>query len=129
MKLTENELSIMEVLWSADDALLGSEIIELCKNKKWKASSIHILINSLLSKGAIKIARFEKIGKHYTRAFMPELSKEEYMVQSLDNNVELNDSVIKEMALALIHDKKTSDETIKVLEEMIKEEKVKRGLK
>ena len=61
MRLTKNELSIMEILWEEKRPLLSNEIVDLCKGKKWKSSSIHILINSLLEKKAIAVAGFEKI--------------------------------------------------------------------
>ena len=108
MRLTKNELSIMEILWEEKRPLLSNEIVDLCKGKKWKSSSIHILINSLLEKKAIAVAGFEKIGKHYCRTFKPLLTKEEYMVGSVIDETTLNDSVIREMMLALIQDTNVS---------------------
>ena len=125
MRLTKNELSIMEILWEVQRPLLSNEIVDLCKEKKWKASSIHILINSLLDKQAIAVAGFEKVGKHYCRTFKPLLIKEEYMVSSVIDEAKLNDSVIREMMLALIQDKSISDETLNILDSIIKDKKQK----
>ncbi len=125
MRLTKNELSIMEILWEVQRPLLSNEIVDLCKEKKWKASSIHILINSLLDKQAIAVAGFEKVGKHYCRTFKPLLTKEEYMVSSVIDEAKLNDSVIREMMLALIQDKSISDETLNILDSIIKDKKQK----
>ncbi len=126
MRLTKNELSIMEILWEVQRPLLSNEIVDLCKEKKWKASSIHILINSLLDKQAIAVAGFEKVGKHYCRTFKPLLTKEEYMVSSVIDEAKLNDSVIREMMLALIQDKSISDETLNILDSIIKDKKQKK---
>ena len=125
MRLTKNELSIMEILWEEKRPLLSNEIVDLCKGKKWKSSSIHILINSLLEKKAIAVAGFEKIGKHYCRTFKPLLTKEEYMVGSLIDETTLNDSVIREMMLALIQDTNVSEETLNILDGIIKDKKQK----
>lgn len=125
MRLTENELSIMEVLWTSDKPLHTAGIIDLCVDKQWKSSSIHILINSLLDKGAIVVDGFEKVGRTYSRTFSPAISKESYMVNSLIDNVQLNDSIIREMTLALIRDDNISKETMDILEQLIKEKKSK----
>lgn len=125
MRLTKNELSIMEILWEEKRPLLSNEIVDLCKGKKWKSSSIHILINSLLEKKAIAVAGFEKIGKHYCRTFKPLLTKEEYMVGSVIDETTLNDSVIREMMLALIQDTNVSEETLNILDGIIKDKRQK----
>jgi len=52
-------------------------------NRTWKASSIHILLNSLIRKGYIEVDGFVKTGKNYGRTFRPVVSEEEYMVQQL----------------------------------------------
>lgn len=55
MDLTKSELEIIEVLWNAKRPLTGTEIVQLSpKDKSWKDSSIHILINSLLKKMLLK---------------------------------------------------------------------------
>ena len=50
MKLTNSELEIMQVLWSAGRALTRGEILSLSTEKSWKESSIHILLNGMLKK-------------------------------------------------------------------------------
>ena len=74
---------------------------------------------------AIAVAGFEKVGKHYCRTFKPLLTKEEYMVSSVIDEAKLNDSVIREMMLALIQDKSISDETLNILDSIIKDKKQK----
>ena len=75
MRLTKSEMEIMTVLWEADHPLSRTEILENSKEKSWKDSSIHILLNSMLEKGAVEVAGFEKMGSHYGRTYAPALSE------------------------------------------------------
>lgn len=54
MDLTKSEENILEILLDSDTPLSKSGILEHApKDKCWKDGSIHILLNSLLEKGAI----------------------------------------------------------------------------
>lgn len=79
-RLTRSETEIMELLWSEDRPLSRSEIIELTPNRTWKPASIHILLNSMLDKGAIEVAGFIQSTKNYARTFAPTLTADEYIV-------------------------------------------------
>jgi predicted transcriptional regulator len=48
------------------------------EEKSWKDSSVHILLNGLLQKGAIREVGFVKRSKTYGRTFLPNLTREEY---------------------------------------------------
>ena len=61
MEFTKSELEIMNVLWQANRPLSRSEILTLSTSKTWKDSSIHILLNGLLNKNAIKEAILDGI--------------------------------------------------------------------
>ena len=78
MELTQSELEIMDVLWDDGDALSRADFLERSEHKSWKDSSIHILLNGLLNKGAIREAGFVKRSKTYGRTFLPALTREEY---------------------------------------------------
>ena len=78
MELTKSELQIMDVLWASDVPLSRSDLLERSEEKTWKDSSVHILLNGLLAKGAIQEAGFVKRSKTYGRTFMPSLTREEY---------------------------------------------------
>ena len=78
MVLTRSELEIMDVLWAAECPLSRSDLLERSEDKGWKDSSIHILLNGLLKKEAIREAGFVKRSKTYGRTFLPTLSREEY---------------------------------------------------
>ena len=55
----------------------------LTEEKSWKDSSVHILLNGLLSKGAIKEAGFVKRSKTFGRTFLPTMTREEYFAMTI----------------------------------------------
>ncbi len=85
MYLTKNEIEIMDVLWRENRALSRGEILSLSTDKTWMDSSVHILLNSMLKKGAIREAGFVKCGKTCGRVYEAAFSCEEYHVGTLDS--------------------------------------------
>ena len=83
MELTKSELEIMDVLWEDGGALSRSDFLERSEAKSWKDSSVHILLNGLLSKGAIREAGFVKRSKTYARTFLPTMTREEYYAMTI----------------------------------------------
>ena len=83
MELTKSEMEIMDVLWEDGGALSRSDFLERSAEKSWKDSSVHILLNGLLSKGAIKEAGFVKRSKTYGRTFLPTMTREEYFASTI----------------------------------------------
>ncbi len=83
MELTKSEMEIMDVLWDADAPLSRSDLLARSEEKTWKDSSIHILLNGLLQKGAIREAGLVKRIKTYGRLFAPTLTREEYFAQTI----------------------------------------------
>ena len=93
MYLTKNEIEIMDVLWKANRALSRGEILSLSEEKSWMDSSVHILLNSMLKKGAIREAGFVKCGKTCGRVYEAALSCEEYYVSTFDSTRQKPDIV------------------------------------
>ena len=83
MELTKSEMQIMDVLWASDVPLSRSDLLERSEEKTWKDSSVHILLNGLLAKGAIQEAGFVKRSKTYGRTFAPTLTREEYFATTI----------------------------------------------
>ena len=54
MELTKSEMEIMDVFWASQEPLSRADLLERSTNKSWKDSSVHILLNGLLAKGAIE---------------------------------------------------------------------------
>ncbi|MBQ7415407.1 MAG: BlaI/MecI/CopY family transcriptional regulator [Oscillospiraceae bacterium] len=83
MELTKSELEIMDVLWDSPVPLSRADLLEHGEEKTWKDSSVHILLNGLLQKGAIMEAGFVRRSKTYGRTFEPVLNREEYYATTI----------------------------------------------
>lgn len=83
MELTKSEMEIMDVLWQDGGALSRADFLERSEEKSWKDSSVHILLNGLLNKGAIQEAGFVRRSKTYGRTFLPTMTREEYFAATI----------------------------------------------
>lgn len=83
MELTRSEMEIMDVLWEAGAPLSRADLLARSEEKTWKDSSVHILLNGLLQKGAIKEAGLIKRIKTYGRVFAPTMTREEYFAGTI----------------------------------------------
>ena len=83
MELTRSEMEIMDVMWEADAPLSRADLLARSEEKTWKDSSVHILLNGLLQKGAIQEAGLIKRSKTYGRVFTPTLTREEYFAATI----------------------------------------------
>lgn len=83
MELTKSEMEIMDVLWGSDKPLSRADLLSRSDEKTWKDSSVHILLNGLLQKGAIQEAGLVKRSKTYGRVFSPTLTREEYFATTI----------------------------------------------
>ena len=83
MELTKSEMQIMDVLWGADEPLSRADLLARSEEKSWKDSSVHILLNGLLQKEAIREAGFVKRSKTFGRTFAPTLTREEYFATTI----------------------------------------------
>ncbi len=83
MELTKSEMEIMDVLWGSDKPLSRADLLDRSEEKTWKDSSVHILLNGLLQKGAITEAGLVKRSKTYGRVFAPTMTREEYFATTI----------------------------------------------
>ena len=83
MELTKSEMEIMDALWQDGGELSRADLLERSEEKTWKDSSVHILLNGLLNKGAIKEAGFVKRSKTFGRTFLPTMTREEYFAMTI----------------------------------------------
>lgn len=90
MILTKNEKEIMDLLWIEERPLTRMEIIEMSVNKSWKSSSIHILLNQLLDKDAIKVEGYVRTGKNFGRTYTYNLTEQEYQANMFKDGVVYN---------------------------------------
>ena len=78
MELTRSEMEIMDVLWETGEPMSRADLLARAEEKTWKDSSVHILLNGLLQKKAIREAGMVKRSKTYARTFVPTMTREEY---------------------------------------------------
>ena len=83
MELTRSEMEIMDVMWEAGVPMSRSDLLAHSDEKTWKDSSVHILLNGLLQKGAIREAGLVKRSKTYGRVFAPTMTREEYFATTI----------------------------------------------
>lgn len=123
-KLTKSEWEIMGILWEAGRPLTRGEILEDPGERGWKDSSLHILLNSMLEKGAIQVAGYQKTGSHYGRTFAPAFTQGQYAVSQL-RAIGLcrkrEGQAVKNFFSDLLEGLALDDETLEELEEMLRE--------
>ena len=83
MELTRSEMEIMDVMWEAGVPMSRADLLARSEEKTWKDSSVHILLNGLLQKGAIQEAGLVKRIKTYGRVFVPTMTREEYYANTI----------------------------------------------
>lgn len=118
-RLTKSEHEIMDLLWREARPLSRSEIIDLTPERSWKSASIHILLNSMLEKGAIGVAGFVQSTKNYARTFTPTLTADEYAVLQFKHSSAFNEQSVIHLVSALvedIQDQDTLDQLVQILE-------------
>jgi predicted transcriptional regulator len=121
MVLTKSELEIMDVLWGCDHALSRSDLLERSEEKNWKDSSVHILLNGLLQKGAIKEAGYVKRSKTYDRTFLPTVTREEYFATTIFSHT--HKPKIVGLFAALLKRKDITDDQLAEIEKLVQERK------
>lgn len=121
MELTKSELEVMNVLWQASRPLSRSEILTLSTSKTWKDSSIHILLNGLLNKNAIKEAGYVRSGKTFGRLYAANISCQEYYAKNVFAGS--SKEVLPMLFSALIQSDGISPELINELEDMLEKRK------
>lgn len=121
MELTKSELEIMNVLWNAQQPLSRSDLLEHSEEKTWKDSSVHILLNGLLQKQAIREAGFVKRTKTYGRTFLPTMTREEYYASAAFCHKHQPDLCL--LVQALLNRPEVTSQTIATIEALVEKRK------
>lgn len=108
-KITISEKEILEVLWDQQDPLTSSEIVDVSENRTWKASSVHLLLNSLLKKGFVQVAGFKKTTKNYARTFEPSMTREEYSIRQIRQEQKDASYTLSRLFAALLEEEEDVD--------------------
>lgn len=119
MELTKSEMEIMDVLWAAEAPLSRADLLARSEEKTWKDSSVHILLNGLLQKEAIREAGLVKRSKTYGRVFVPTLTREEYFAATIFCH--RHKPEIRGLFRALLERPEITGEDLKAIGDMIAE--------
>ena len=120
-RLTKSEFAVMEVLWDEGEELTSAEIIQKSKEREWKDSSIHLIINSLLRKKVVTVAGFKKTTKNYARTFIPVKNREEILVgQIIDKKTTL---AARKRIYSYLIEKESNLEMIEFIQKLLEERK------
>ena len=99
--------------------LSRQEILEAVEGKSsWNPASIHLVLNSLVRKGAITIL---DNASHYGRTYESTLSRSEYVsqyAQSVSRGRTRREQIL-DVATALVNQKGVDEEVLNELEEML----------
>ena len=111
INVSDAELEILEVLWTADEALSAGEIrSRLGGNRGWERTTVLTLIQRLLKKNVISQEKREVY--YYT----PCIGREEYVREETKNFVdEFFKGSSRNLAAALVNSKALTEEDIQEL--------------
>jgi len=115
MELTRSEMEIMDVMWESGVPMSRSDLLARSEEKTWKDSSVHILLNGLLSKGAIQEAGLVKRSKTYGRVFTPTMTREEYFANTIFSH-RYKPEIVGLFAALLKREEVTSDDLARIAE-------------
>lgn len=122
MQLSHNEYLMMELLWREGRPLSRSELLKGTTGRNWNPSSIHLILNSMLSKGVIKITDEEK---KYGRTYEAVLTQEDYLVQCVENGMpgKTDEERLLGVVAAFVKKSGITEEDIAELEEMLEKKR------
>lgn len=118
MQVSRNEYLFMELFWKEKRPLSRAEILKGTAGRDWNPASIHLIINSMLSKKLIKIT---DEGKKYGRTYESIVTQEEYVRQFVDDCLpgKTNQQKLLDIVTALTNREGVSEKDIEDLEKML----------
>lgn len=89
-RFSPKEMELMELFWAEGRPLTRGEVLECAEERPctWKPNSIHILVNSLMEKGALRVAGYYQNSHKLGRIFEPVVSLAGYYLQLLEGVAE-----------------------------------------
>lgn len=116
--LSNTERQIMELLWEEGKPLSRQDLLTKTEGRKWNPSSIHLILNSMISKGVLRITDTEK---RYARTYEAVITREDYLAHQVASA--LPEKSPRESLLCavstLFHRCEITEETLREIEELI----------
>ena len=122
MQLSRNEYAIMHLLWKEKRPLSRAELLKGTVGRNWNPASIHLILNSMLSKGVIKITDEEK---KYGRTYETMISEEEFTLQCIDEGLpgRSDEEKLFSVVAALVNRPGITEKEIQSLEQLLNEKR------
>lgn len=115
-KITESELEVMRVLWSASEALPISAIRQtLEKSSTWESSTIKTLLRRLCEKGVVNAIKKDVF---YYSSFITEKEYNDHITQSMIDR--LYKGSAKDLVASLVSGNRLNRQDIEELRAMFK---------
>lgn len=88
--LSPKEMELMQILWDAAEPLGRQEILDRAAEREctWKPNSVHILLNALLMKGAVRVSGYYLNSRKMGRSFKAAATKEQYAIMQVGKALE-----------------------------------------
>jgi len=122
VELTRSEMEIMDVMWESNVPMSRADLLARSEEKTWKDSSVHILLNGLLQKGAIQEAGLVKRIKTYGRVFVPTMTREEYFANTIFSH--RHKPEIVGLFAALLEREEITPANLKAIQELLQKKSV-----
>ncbi|WP_077609399.1 BlaI/MecI/CopY family transcriptional regulator [Clostridium sp. Marseille-P2415] len=131
LNLTNREMDVLNVLWSAEKSLVASEITKA--DRSLTINTVQAVLRSLLKKNLIEIAEIVYSGTVLCRSYRPTITSKDFTLQQFVTQFENLDKSITppNFVAALLEREKNEESVIEELEKLLQERKrqLKGGIK
>jgi len=124
--LSKSEYDVLALLWSENRGLTAVEINDLAQDKSWVNTSVHLILTSMLDKGAVVVDGMVRSGRTYSRIFKAAVTPEEYSLMQVKQNTSFakdKSTAMTNLFVSLIDSEEINMETIGRIEALIKKKK------
>lgn len=116
-KLTNREMDILNILWSAQSPLTASEIAK--SKETLTVNTVQANLRKLQNKNLIRVADIVYSGTVLSRSYETTITKNEFAVEALDNYFKDNNISILNTISTLLKNDKLDEASIDGLQEML----------
>ena len=107
-------------LWEYGKPATSHDVMEHCTNITWSSNYLHVMLRSLLKKGAIECCGMIQYGPQYARVFRCVLTRDQYLAQQAKKNGFDSKSLLRTAVAMVAHaDESEKQELIQQLEEIV----------
>lgn len=119
---TEKELSILRALWGTKEPLSRLKILELM-GEELNPTSFHFAMNSLIERGYVVVAGFERSGTNYGRTYKAAKTRGDFVVDLVSSTQPIGaaQNDVAEVVMAFVQKGGITEEAIAELEAMLAE--------